>query len=42
MWTRKIVAIWWWENWMIKSDWTKMPYETEWIDAEIVNLTGKE
>ena len=42
MWTRKIVAIWWWENWMVKSDWTKMPYETEWIDTEIVKLTRKE
>lgn len=40
--SRKIVAIGGGENWMVKSDWTKMPYETEWIDAEIVKLTGKE
>ena len=40
--SRKIVAIGGWENWMVKSDWTKMPYETEWIDAEIVKLAGKE
>ena len=40
--SRKIVAIGGGENWMVKSDWTKKPYETEWIDAEIVKLTGKE
>ena len=40
--SRKIVAIGGGENWMVKPDWTKKPYETEWIDAEIVKLTGKE
>lgn len=40
--TKKIVAIGGWENWMVKPNWEKMPYETEWIDAEIVRLTGKE
>ena len=40
--TKKIVAIGGGENWMVKSNWEIVPYETEWIDAEIVRLTGKE
>jgi len=39
---KKIVAIGGWENWMVKTNWEKVPYETEWIDSEIVKLTGKE
>ena len=39
--SRKIVAIWWWENWRIKN-WERLPYETGYIDQEIVRLTGKE
>ena len=40
--SRKIVAIGGGENGMVKPDWTKKPYETEWIDAEIVELIEKE
>ena len=39
--SRKIVAIGGGENWRMK-EWKRIPYETEWIDAEIVRLTWKE
>ena len=39
--SRKIVAIGGGENWRLK-EWKRIPYETEWIDAEIVRLTWKE
>ncbi len=40
--TRKIVAIGGGENGRIKSDGTKVPYETGTMDQEIIRLTGKE
>ena len=39
--SRKIVAIWWWENWRLK-EWTRLPYETAPMDEEIIRLTRKE
>ena len=40
--TRKIVAIGGGENWRLKSDGIRKPYETASIDEEIVRLTNKE
>lgn len=39
--SRKIVAIWWWENGRLK-DWERLPYETGPMDEEIIRLTWKE
>ncbi len=40
--SRTIVAIGGGENWRLKSDGTRKPYETGAIDQEIVRLTGKQ
>ena len=40
--TRKIVAIGGGENWRLKADGIRKPYETASIDEEIVRLAGKE